>query len=109
MTELHPRERVVDGARCELTHWLLTSGWPAGTNYGDLITALIRPLHKVVPTTDEDRIQQTFEFVGSLREKYNLTPGEVIMLMAHELAQVAKYIIRVERHGNTSTPGGEAP
>lgn len=39
----------------------------------------------------------------------DLTPGEQLRVLSGELGMVAKYMIRVERHGDTGTPGGIAP
>lgn len=47
---------------------------------------------------------ELFERWGSLK----LTRGEKIQYVAGEMASLAKYAIRMERHGNYDTPGGLA-
>lgn len=45
------------------------------------------------------------EFMVILTEKYDLTDGEIVRLMADQTANAAKYIIRDERH--PGQPGKE--
>lgn len=42
----------------------------------------------------------------AVTEKYDLTDGEVISYISGFLANRAKYMIRLERHGDINTPGG---
>ena len=46
--------------------------------------------------------------VGIAREvfKHELTYGERLAILSELLSTAAKYQIRLERHGNTDTPGG---
>lgn len=44
-------------------------------------------------------------FVLSLVEKHGLTWGETTRILAEELALLAKYQIREERHGDDGYPG----
>jgi len=46
-------------------------------------------------------------FLLDLIDKHELTFGETIQLLSNEIGENSKYLIRVERHGNSDKKGDE--
>lgn len=47
------------------------------------------------------------KIIDSFTEEFKLTYGEWVSILSDKIAFEAKYQIRLERHGNYDTPGGE--
>ena len=103
---IHLREAVVDAAERELARYLIDTRM----EYADKFIAYAVLLHSIALTTKigplQGRAMELLDYLLKLREKHQLTAGETVALVAHELAEDAKYIIRWERHGRTDKPGG---
>lgn len=65
----------------------------------------------------EQRVREAeHELLGllvALKNKHDLTEAEMLRVVnagcSDWIAGVAKHSIRIERHGNAETPGGQAP
>lgn len=79
------------------------------STYGDIVAALVP--HEVLPVSaDPERVQairEAIEEVCREAECGPLTPGERMMLVGDVLCSQAKYLIRIERHGDAEKRGGE--
>ena len=65
----------------------------------------MRQLHERVFPVQQAAAEIQMEFWRSV-EKHELTYGEVVSIVSEILASAAKYMIREERHGDASKPGG---
>lgn len=112
----HPREAVVNEARQEISKALIEAG---EIEFRDLYSMVFAAMAMVIEnypyavermTMSAESGESYVSFIQTFeraRTEHQLTEGECMRILAEELASLAKYEIRQERHPeDPSKPGG---
>lgn len=54
-----------------------------------------------------DARSELTKFMGALEEKYDLTYGEMFSMLADRMSDLAKYLVRAERHPDDPNKKGD--
>jgi len=107
LPRIHSREVVVVAAEAdfyEQTRDVIYDDMIVAT-YTDIISGLLRVL--VTETKYTHTEQRITEQVMIWKRKHpELTVGEIAGIILREVLSHIKYLVRIERHGDSSRPGG---
>jgi hypothetical protein len=90
-------------AQFDLLNALVEYMKQGGVLYKDIISALARPLVTADPSVEEREIIALL--AGWRYRNHSLTLGELASMLGEQIMNEAKYLVRVERHGDASKPG----
>jgi len=109
--KLHEREVVVQKAKGKFVAEYYSEIEKLDIDFGEISNAFAQAILNLSLKKDEKKIlDKHHEKLEEILEKtvgeFKLTYGETVNLLAVQISNNMKYLIRYERHGNFNEPGG---